>query len=87
MLWYLHLCSDNGIVVTTYADQAAGTMEENAQGGKFIEVVLHPQVQVTEDSMIEKANELHEQANRKCFIANSCNFPVRHEAIVNSHQS
>ena len=84
MLWYLHLCSDNGIVVTAYTDQATGTMAENEQRGKFIEVVLHPQVQVKEVSMIEKANELHEQANRKCFIANSCNFPVRHEAVVRS---
>ena len=81
MLWYLHLCSDNGIIVTAYSDNATGTMEENINGGKFIEVVLHPQVLVAEVSMIDKANELHVQANEKCFIANSCNFPVRHEAV------
>ena len=87
MLWYLHLCADNCIIVTAYTDHATGTMEENEQGGKFIEVVLHPQVQVSDISMIDKANELHEEANSKCFIANSCNFPVRHEAVIKSHES
>ncbi len=87
MLWYLHLCADNGITVTAYTDNATGTMEENNSGGKFIEVVLHPQVVVANAAMIEKANELHELANKKCFIANSCNFPVRHEAVIKSHES
>lgn len=81
MLWYLHLCADNGIVVTTYNDIATGTMEENINGGKFIEVVLHPQVSVADGTMMDKAMELHQLANKKCFIANSCNFPVRHEAV------
>jgi organic hydroperoxide reductase OsmC/OhrA len=26
--------------------------------------------------MITKANELHAEAHKKCFIANSCNFPI-----------
>ncbi len=26
MLWYLHLCSVNGVVVTAYQDQASGTL-------------------------------------------------------------
>lgn len=81
MLWYLHLCSDNGIVVTAYEDHATGNMEETNEGGKFTEVILHPHVKVTHSSMIVKANELHHEANKRCFIANSCNFPVRHEVF------
>jgi len=81
MLWYLHLCADNGIVVTAYTDMATGTMEENEQGGRFIEVMLHPHVTVTHSSMITKASELHQQAHEKCFIASSCNFPVRHHPV------
>ena len=79
MLWYLHLCADSGIVVTAYSDRAAGVMEENNNGGKFTAVTLYPAVQVAHESMIEKANSLHEEAHKKCFIANSCNFPVMHE--------
>lgn len=80
MLWYLHLCADAGVIVTDYVDQATGTMEELATGGgHFTEVVLHPVVTIKDAAMIEKANALHDKAHEKCFIANSCNFPVRHE--------
>lgn len=80
MLWYLHLCAEAGVVVVDYTDEATGTMIETAYGGGyFSEVTLHPVVVVAESSMVDKANALHEQANRMCFIANSCNFPVHHQ--------
>ncbi|MEP7163741.1 MAG: OsmC family protein [Ferruginibacter sp.] len=79
MLWFLHLCADNGIVVIDYNDEAMGTMVETLSGGHFTEVVLHPVVTITDKSKMEKANELHHEANKKCFIANSCNFPVMHK--------
>ncbi|CAN5877294.1 OsmC family protein [soil metagenome] len=79
MLWYLHLCSDNGIVVVEYKDEATGTMLEASTGGHFTEVVLHPVVTISDRSKIEKANELHHTANKYCFMSNSCNFPVKHE--------
>lgn len=79
MLWYLHFCSVNGVVVVDYRDYAEGTMIEAADGnGRFSVVVLRPVVTVSEASMIEKAMALHEEAHRFCFIANSCNFPVKH---------
>ena len=81
MLWYLHLCADAGIIVTHYTDQATGTMLQHEHGGHFTEVILHPQVTITDTSLIDKANALHEAANKSCFIANSCNFPVRHEPV------
>jgi organic hydroperoxide reductase OsmC/OhrA len=46
--------------------------------GKFTEATLCPMVTVTESWMIDKANALHLEANKKCFIANSCNFNVKH---------
>lgn len=80
MLWYLHLCADAGVIVTDYTDNATGTMTElNTGGGHFTEVVLHPMVTVSDASMIDEANALHDKAHEKCFIANSVNFPVRHE--------
>lgn len=53
-------------------------IETKNGGGKFTEVTLKPVVTVLNDSMINKANELHQQANELCFIANSLNFPVYH---------
>jgi organic hydroperoxide reductase OsmC/OhrA len=32
--------------------------------------------------MIDMAMRLHEVANSKCFIANSVNFPVRHQPVI-----
>ena len=80
MLWYLHLCSEAGVIVTAYKDNAIGEMEETLNGsGRFVKVILRPVVTVQEESMLNKANELHQKANEMCFIANSCNFPVLHE--------
>jgi organic hydroperoxide reductase OsmC/OhrA len=85
MLWYLHLCADAGVIVLDYIDNATGTMVEvPGGGGHFTEVMLHPVVTVKDASMIEKANALHDKAHEKCFIANSCNFPVRHSPEAKS---
>jgi len=84
MLSYLHLCVMGGVVVTDYVDNATGIMTETPNGGGvFTEVTLNPVVTVTEISMTEKANELHKKANELCFIANSVNFPVKHNPTCN----
>lgn len=83
MLWYLHLCSEAGVIVTDYIDNAIGIMIETPNGGgRFTEVTLNPTVTVTEQNMIDIANELHKKANELCFIANSVNFPVKHNPIA-----
>lgn len=77
MLWFLHLCAVNGIVVTAYTDEATGVMEETADGaGRFTSVTLHPAVTLADPALADKTAELHEQAHRLCFIANSVNFDV-----------
>lgn len=79
MLWFLHLCAEAGVIVVDYVDNATGIMEEDAGGaGRFTEVTLTPMVTVTESAMLDPVNELHEKANRLCFIANSLNFKVKH---------
>ncbi|MEV4612089.1 OsmC family protein [Kitasatospora sp. NPDC049258] len=82
MLWYLHFCAVEGVVVTSYLDRAEGTMAETATGGHFTEAVLRPRIEVAEAGMTGRALALHERAHRSCFIANSVNFPVRHEPTV-----
>ena len=82
MLWFLHLCSEAGIIVIAYEDAAEGIMQEEDNGsGRFTEVVLHPVVTVKDEANIVLMNQLHEEAHKKCFIANSCNFPVKCEAV------
>lgn len=81
MLWFLHLCTVAGVIVTDYVDKALGTMLEEKDGkGRFTEVILNPEVTVTEERMATKLDSIHQKANQMCFIANSCNFPVKHIA-------
>jgi organic hydroperoxide reductase OsmC/OhrA len=83
MLWFLHLCSEAGVVVTGYVDDASGTMAETADGGgHFTAVVLRPRVTVAAGSDRKLAASLHERAHHLCFIANSVNFPVTCEPTV-----
>ncbi|MGH3715193.1 MAG: OsmC family protein [Micromonosporaceae bacterium] len=82
LLWYLHLCAVNRVVVTDYRDHAEATMSEDGNGGRFTEAVLRPEVQVATAEMVERATALHADAHRACFVANSVNFPVRHQPTV-----
>lgn len=82
LLSYLHACVQAGVVVVSYTDEATGRMVEDGRAGAFREVVLHPRVTVAEPGMIAAAEAAHAQANEWCFIANSVNFAVRHEAVV-----
>jgi organic hydroperoxide reductase OsmC/OhrA len=83
MLWYLHLCANAKIVVTSYSDSANGTMKENPDGsGEFVAAVLHPRVQITQGSNAETAKRLHEEAHKLCYIARSVNFPVSCEPEI-----
>ncbi|MEZ4789107.1 MAG: OsmC family protein [Flavobacteriales bacterium] len=85
LMSYLHVCAVNGVVVTSYVDKATGTMETFPDGsGRFLEVVLHPDVVVASEEMIAKAVELHHKAHELCFIANSVNFPVRCQPMIRS---
>lgn len=82
MLWYLHLCSANGIVVQAYEDIAEGVMVEQPDGGgAFSEVVLQPEVTLAPGTDLARALALHADAHARCFIANSVNFPIRHEPV------
>ena len=81
MMSYLYVCAQNGIEVLEYSDHAEATLEVSADGsGRFVAVKLFPKVKISNFDQIELALELHKKANQLCFIANSCNFPVFHEA-------
>ncbi len=83
MLWYLHLCAINNIIVTEYTDNATGIMQESEDGsGQFVSVTLNPKINITDADKLTMAHTLHKQANTMCFIANSCNFTIRHVAKI-----
>jgi len=81
MMSYLYVCSQNGIEVLEYSDNAEATLEVSPDGsGRFTEVRLNPKIKISNPDKIELALNLHFKANQLCFIANSCNFPVLHNA-------
>ncbi|KAA2261594.1 OsmC family peroxiredoxin [Solihabitans fulvus] len=82
MLWFLHLCSAEGVVVTEYRDRPQGTMQETGGGGRFVEVVLRPEARFGTPEQAAKSASLHERAHHLCFVANSVNFPVRCEPVT-----
>ena len=87
MLWYLHLAAVNDIVVLEYEDHAEGTMQEGASGaGSFSSVTLNPNV-VIAGPQVQRARELHTEAGKKCFIANSVKVPITYAGSVGSIMS
>jgi organic hydroperoxide reductase OsmC/OhrA len=80
MLWYLHLCSAAGIVVTAYEDSPEGLLAENRDGsGQFVRTTLRPRVTLADPDRAAQAAGLHGRAHELCFIARSVNFPVEVE--------
>jgi len=85
MLWFLHLCEDNGVIIVEYKDNATGTIIKSANsGGFFKEVLLTPRVTLMVESMIKLAESLHQEAIGVCFIAQSCNFPIHYQPIFDT---
>ena len=81
MLWYLHLCTEAGVQVSAYRDDAKGEMAPVQGKLVFTDVLLRPKVTIIAGDT-ERALALHADANRRCFIANSVNFPVRHRPVI-----
>ena len=77
MLWYLHLASDAGIVVTAYADTPEGVGEVSPDGaGRFVAATLRPRITVQAGADMERAHAIHHEIHKVCFIARSVAFPV-----------
>lgn len=81
MLWYLHLASTAGIVVTGYEDQPLATGESEPSGaGRFLSVTLRPQITLQAGTDLARADAIHHDIHNYCYIARSVNFPVSFEA-------
>lgn len=77
MLWYLHLASVAGIVVTAYRDAPVAVGEVGIGGaGRFISVTLRPHITLVAGADLDEAAAIHHRIHAVCFIARSVNFPV-----------
>jgi organic hydroperoxide reductase OsmC/OhrA len=72
MLWFLSIAAKRGHVVDGYADDAEGFLEKADGTIWMTRVVLHPHVTFAGESPADDAvAEMHVEAHRRCFIANS----------------
>lgn len=79
MLWYLHLASDAGVLVSAYEDapEAEGEMEPDGTG-RFLSATLRPRITVAAGTDLALARALHDEIHKHCFVARSVNFPIRY---------
>jgi organic hydroperoxide reductase OsmC/OhrA len=82
MLWVLHLCSEAGIIVDGYEDEAEGELAVEGGAGRFASVTLHPRLRISGGADSAVVEAIHERAHKLCFIANSVNFPVRCDPCI-----
>ena len=81
MLWYLHLCARNGVVVESYEDDATCRLEVTGSEGAVRDVALHARVGISSGE-VDTAVGLFELAGEKCYVARSLAEPVRHTVEV-----
>jgi organic hydroperoxide reductase OsmC/OhrA len=82
MLTFLALAARDGFVVDDYRDEAVGVMERNEQKRVAItRVVLRPAITWGGEAPDQaKLDKLHENAHKRCFIANSVTTKIEVEA-------
>jgi organic hydroperoxide reductase OsmC/OhrA len=81
-LTYLFLAARHAMVVTSYRDEATGTLSIEDGRMRMTRVVLRPQIVVAGLATADKALELVGKAHRSCFIANSVSCRVEIEPTV-----
>jgi len=81
---YLYCCAQEKIEIIAYEDYSEAILEVHNDGsGQITKVLLRPVVEIADASQYDLAISLHKKANKLCFIANSCNFPVEHYPTIN----
>jgi organic hydroperoxide reductase OsmC/OhrA len=74
MLGFLSIAAKRGFTVDTYEDNAVGHMEKDPYDRVAItRVVLRPSIHFSGESVPShrQVDEMHDEAHRECFIANS----------------
>jgi organic hydroperoxide reductase OsmC/OhrA len=74
MLWFLSIAAKHGFCVQAYRDDAVGALEKNSAGKLCMTTVtLRPHAIFTAAKVPSAAgvHEMHEEAHRECYLANS----------------
>ena len=86
MLTYLAIAAKKRMAILAYEDRATGKLGIGEHGVKgkmsMQQVILRPRVTVARGTDLTDARAMHEKAHANCFMANSVNFAVTHEAQI-----
>jgi organic hydroperoxide reductase OsmC/OhrA len=81
-LTYLFLAARNGLVITSYSDDAEGVLAVVDGRMRMSRATLRPRIVIGEGSDEALARALVEQAHQGCFIANSVSAVVEIEPTI-----
>jgi organic hydroperoxide reductase OsmC/OhrA len=76
LLTWLYLAARNGLGVVAYEDSPEGTLSWVGDTYAMTALVLRPRVTLVPGADAAKADALHHEAHKQCFVARSVNFPV-----------
>lgn len=81
MLWFLHLCQRNSVVVESYVERTSTTLQTHGSKGVVTGVDLDATVELSSGD-VELARTLFDKAGELCYIARTLNCPVTHRVEV-----
>jgi organic hydroperoxide reductase OsmC/OhrA len=81
MLWFLHLCQRNSIVVSSYIDDATATLTVEGSRGTVSEIALDVSVNIAAGDE-ELVRSLFEKSNELCYVARSLTIDVVHRLTI-----
>ena len=55
---------------------------DSPEQGRFTRIVLRPHVTIPAGADLALAQRLHHTAHEKCYVANSVNFPILCEPVI-----
>ena len=80
MLWCLHLAANAGLVVHSYRQPPGRGRDRRRRGRPVPAGDPAPTIEVEAGADLARADALHHEARRFCFIARPVSFPVDHQA-------
>ena len=80
LLTWVYLAARHGVGVVTYADRPEATLSWIGDTFAITAMTLHPRIILPPGADRDKADALHADAHRQCFIARSVNFPIEVQA-------
>lgn len=84
MLFFLDLCSRDGIIVDSYTDDAIGVLKRTGRNKMAMtKVTLRPKGAYSGDNIptMEQLEDIHHRAHELCYIANSVSSEIIAEII------